>query len=283
MSCVVPCLLLFLAASTGSATAATTSAHRQIAFGEGRQWGLFDVKDRTWSPLTFPKDVSPEFVTSARDGKIVFFTAFDAKAKNVLLFAWNRKTNSVRSIGDSRGYHSSPSLSPDEQFIYFAHSPYSRGPPGAHNDKAYAQIYRVHADGSSLEALTDERGCHSRVAPSSSGLYIVHSHCTDNIRELELRSNDKLTRIAIQPNSWGEAVLSNDGRKLLLVAYQMRGIQIFEMSTRSHILTHLHEALNVNGHAMPAYGSTDTEVLFLRQRKIVSLRNGQEETAAVIE
>ena len=73
------------------------------------------------------------------------------------------------SIGDSHGYHASPTISPDGEWVFFAHHPSARGHPTAHEAKAYAQIYRVHADGTGLEALTSGNGCHMSPTVSSTG------------------------------------------------------------------------------------------------------------------
>src|SRR5579871_3847855 len=154
-------LAAILSASLGPAARGKPdpwSAPRTAVFGEtGGGWKAVALPELAVREVPFPPEVKPQHVTASADGHTVFFTAFDSVAQNVLLFRrdWD-VAGPARRIGDSRGYHSDPVVSPDGQWVYFAHNPDAHGPAMQHPEKqAYAQIYRVHPDGSGLEALTN--------------------------------------------------------------------------------------------------------------------------------
>jgi hypothetical protein len=183
----------FLAVLLSSLNATWTERPRYLLFGtKWLGWMIVEPRSGRTELLRVPAPFVPENVAMSSNGEDVVFTAPSSAANNVLLFHWNRHANTPpRSIGDERGYHSEPTISDDGRWVYFAHNPFARGPPGEHLAKAFAQLYRVRMDGTGLEALTDERGCH--FAPTNATadqLIYVYTTCNGDrtLRRFFVRS-----------------------------------------------------------------------------------------------
>jgi hypothetical protein len=155
------------------------TAPRYAVYGNPRSgWVGVEAHSRALERIALPKQYAPEEVALAPDGRLIF-TALDSNAGNRLLFTWDSRTPEIspKSIGEGRGFHSNPSVTGDG-WVYFAHNPNAFGPPGRHEVQAYAEIYRARLDGTGLEALTDNPGCHWGPAASAGGLVAyVHMTC----------------------------------------------------------------------------------------------------------
>jgi Tol biopolymer transport system component len=241
---------------------------RYVAFGTANDrtsWVAVEVRSHAVEKLDIPDGFRPEYVAIASDGHFLVFTAFDHTANNTLLFRLDRTPNARPvSIGDKKGYHSSPTVSPDGQWVFFAHHPRGRGQPMAHELQAYAQIYRVRSDGTGLESLTSGSGCHVSPTVSRSGdLAYVHSDC--------LRNHwFELVRASAQPGEAPEALsgavnepaLSPDGLSVIFWVHQPNSAALFTMNLRekkpvlrAQLVPHCPEL-------RPQFGTKPEEVLF---------------------
>jgi hypothetical protein len=185
-------LSLLLALLLGSAASSSKPwPARKIVLGDATLgWILVDTQSGANEPINIPSDpaapgtppewLEPRDVAASPNGALIAFTARAPKAGNVFLFLWDRASgNAPRSVGDTRGLHADPAFSADGQWLYFAHSPYGMEGRERHRGSTFLQMYRVRVDGSQLEALTDEVGCHRRpVSGLAKQLLFVHLACS---------------------------------------------------------------------------------------------------------
>jgi Tol biopolymer transport system component len=169
----------------GSAAVRPASPH-YAAFGRYRTWSLVNLADGKSEWLPLPQAWRPQELTVSPDGKLVVFTRYAAEAGTYLLYSWDKDpAHEPRRVGYTRGYHANPAVDPNGDWIYFAHNPDAVGMPMSHMARAYAQIYRVRIDGSELQPLTNEQGCHFAPAPGKDGqVLFVHTQCHGTARSL---------------------------------------------------------------------------------------------------
>jgi WD40-like Beta Propeller Repeat len=241
---------------------------RYVAFGTANDrtsWVAIEVRSHAVERLDIPEGFRPEYVAVAPDGRFLVFTAFDPTANNTLLFRLDRRPNARPvSIGDNKGYHSSPTVSPDGQWVFFAHHPRARGQPMAHEPQAYAQIYRVRPNGTGLESLTSGNGCHVSPTVSQSGdLAYVHSDC--------LRNHwFELVRASAQPGQAPEALsgavnepaLSPDGLSVIFWVHQPNSAALFAMNLREKKPVLRVQLVPHCPALRPQFGTRPGEVLF---------------------
>jgi Tol biopolymer transport system component len=160
-----------------------------------------------------------------------------------------------RSIGDTRGYHANPAFDPSGEWVYFAHNPDAVGLPMRHIERAYAQIYRVHLDGSELQKLTNERGCHFAPAPGKNGkLLFVHTQCHGYERSLVRMTLADASESTLKlVGDANETALSDDGRKLLYVVNRSGLASLFELDVETGASKLIDEGAVISG-AEPRFG-----------------------------
>lgn len=255
------------------AQANSWKAPRYLVFGNAPQWFLFEVHSRKLEPLSFPEPFRPEGIDVSRDGLILYFTAYDSKARNTLLFSWVRGSQTPpASVGNTRGYHSDPALSPDGRWLYFAHNPDARGPPGKHTSKAYAQLYRVRTDGTGLEALSAEDGCHfAPTVARGESVFLVHTTCSFErwLVRYDLRTR-KARRLDEQFAIFDEPTASPDGERLLFAVTVPAGIELREQRVRGGQPKTLLTVPVDMPRIRPRYGSRPQEILYQYQQALWS-------------
>src|SRR5258707_1020371 len=132
---------------------------RYAAFGRSRTWSVVDLVSGKSEWLHLPRELAPRELTISSDGRLVVFTSLAPDAGTWLLYSWDKDpAHPPLLIGDTRGYHANPAFDPAGEWVYFAHNPDAIGMPMSHGARAYAQIYRVHPDGTGLQPLTAENG-----------------------------------------------------------------------------------------------------------------------------
>lgn len=211
--------MMFLLALAALAPVAP-AAPRYAVFGSYRNWTLVEMTTAKSERLVLPADVKPRELNVSRDGKLVAFTAYSGDAHTFLLYAWDRSiAHPPRQIGDDRGYHANPVFDRSGTWVYFAHNPDAVGQPMNHEPRAFAQIYRVRLDGTSLTALTNEKGCHFAPEPTKSGKVVyVHSQCDGFHYAIEGANS---ASFALKPGVFhgqiSELAMSDDRRQALYV------------------------------------------------------------------
>jgi Tol biopolymer transport system component len=276
----MPALVLLLLLSS-----AVTPPH-YAAFGRYRTWALINLMDGKSEWLTLRPGLSPRELTVTADGRVVVFTSYAAEAGTYLLYSWDKDPgHAPRLIGDTRGYHASPAIDPNGDWIYFAHNPNAVGMPMSHTARAYAQIYRVHLDGSGLQSLTDEPGCHFSPIPTKNGaILFVHTQCHGHERSLVRMdlSGGSESELKLVGDAT-ELVLSNDGRKAVYVVTKSGLNSIFELDLETGASTLVDRGGGTSG-AEPRFGAGRQVYYVLndsvwrsragRKQRIVSLQGG---------
>lgn len=202
-----------IALATVLALAATTP----LVFGENGHFAVVSRAGQLVRRVGMLCGRQPLELALSSDHESAAFTAREEQVENTLLYAC--RAGELRLLGERVGYHANPAFSPDGVWVYFAHHPKKGGPPGLHEPGANAQLYRVRFDGSSLEALTSDRGCKQgpQVLASGSVLY-VHATChgpkSVEVMTLKDRRSRKLSDFAsynspdLSPR--GESVLASE-------------------------------------------------------------------------
>jgi len=255
-------LLALLSSSSGT----STERPRYLLFGtKSLGWIVLEARTRHVDRLHFPAPFVPENVAISSNGEDVVFTAADSAANNVLLFHWNLKRNTPpRSIGDQRGYHADPTISDDARWAYFAHNPFARGPPGEHQAKAYAQLYRVQIDGSGLEALTDERGCHfGPTNATANQLIYLYTTCNGDrtLRRFHFpsRTSTDLSKTGFIVN---EPSTSPGSTRVVFSSPNVDSVSIAEIDLQT---TQLSRAFPIHGASLPVrpqYGASLEDIFY---------------------
>ena len=161
--------------------------------------------------------VAASEATISADGKSIAFIAMDPDAHSTRLFLWNpgQPQLPARKIGENLGYYADPRFSPDGAWVYFVHNPNGRGRPTQHLGQAFAQLYRIRANDSGLEALSDTKGCHYAPTPLADGrLYYAHTSCHRTARWLETTSPTKPEALTLATETdLEDLTVSPDGRR----------------------------------------------------------------------
>ncbi|NPD23375.1 TolB family protein [Corallococcus exiguus] len=255
-------MLLLVAAPPGAPRA---SSPRYLVFGRLGAWIALDVS--TGKPERIPVP-APHLATTlalSPDGQHVIFTAYEKVAHNDVMYRWDWKTkNAPVRIGNERGFHADPAVSPDGQWVYFAHHPRMGGPPGQHEQRANAQLYRVKMDGTQLTALTDEPGCHLRPSFRPNGdLVYVHTPCRSNFRTVHLMREGQAASGPVASGNLNEPVSSPDGQRLVFVEHDEAEALLKEWSSAERPPRILHRFRLMDGSsARVQFGATARELYF---------------------
>jgi hypothetical protein len=228
----MPALALLLLLGSAVATP------RYAAFGRYRTWAVVNLTNGQSEWLTLPQDVRPRELTIADDGRLIVFTAYAAEAGTFLLYSWDKDaSHPPRLVGDTRGYHANPAFDRAGEWIYFAHNPNAVGMPMGHMARAYAQIYRVRSDGTDLQPLTAEDGCHfSPVANKTGGVVFVHTQCHGHDRDLVSRTSASGSETTMKlAGDAAELALSEDGKRTIYVVRRKRSAFLFEMDVTTGV------------------------------------------------
>lgn len=257
-----------------------TVSHRYVALGGADTWIAYDVVTHDAIPIRLPKDFHPSDLTVSEDGSTAVCVAENPRAPNqARLYAWSlRASTTPTEIGEPRGYYADPRISSDGAWVYVAHNAVGRGSPFGHNHQAYAQIYRLHPDGTGLEPLTDEDGCH--VAPTVTGpnrIVYVHGACVSPERDIETLDLGKKQRkrLLATSKSINELRLSSGGRFAIISVTGNETVALERADLKTGKVQRLVQFRRESEKVRPEFGATEDEILFARGRGVWSLKNGQ--------
>ena len=211
------------------------------------------------------------------DGKVVAFTTWDDKVQNPLLYKWDVGGATASLLGEPQGFHASPDFTNDGKWVYFAHHPRKGGPPGKHEVGANAQLYRVRTNGTGLEALTSEPGCHMHPNVGSKGAVVyAHTGCRMG-RSVKIFANRRSTK-GLEP-AFGEfdAPVFDRSEQRIAFAMQTRvDVAVYERRTAdSATPTELLRIANPSEQTRLAYGNSD-DIIYQDATGIwISTRTGE--------
>lgn len=269
---------LLIAAVEALAAGPQPTASRYLAFGpRGSEWILLDVASRRVERITLPAaDIDGLAVSS--DGTRFAYVGPAPDGKPAVWF-WKRGDAVPRLIESGAGKYSDPAFAPDG-WIYFSRSPVNgRG----HAFGTYAQVFRIRADGTGLEQITDEDGCHFGVSFTRRGrLQYIHTSCKAQ-SWIERASQPARPEILVAvAGSLAEAVASPDGRSVLFVSDEPDSFVIQEATgkARPRFLFAIDRRMR---RVRVAYGRNGNEILYQQGGRIWSLDHGVRTLVAAME
>jgi len=221
-------------------------------------------------------DVSP-------DGQRILITAWSDEAKNTVLFEYDFRTEVVRRRGEAAGFHAAPSYSPDGKWLQFAHHPTLGGPVGMHEARAYAQLFRERADGSSAPAqLTTSDGCHMESTSLGERVFFAHSNCRGG-RRIEVLSDGKEKAITDFDSHLGEPALSSDGRRLVATRVVGDTLEIVEFDPAAPTkIVRLWNGTRFRDQFRPRYLGSSRDVVFQNGREVYRLERAASSVAVTM-
>lgn len=270
--------IALIAAALGAGNASNTPHPHYLAFGpRGRDWLLVEVTTRRVDRVTLPaSDIDGLAVSS--DGNRFAYIAASADHKQGL-WSWNRGDPLPRIIDSGAGRYSDPALGPDG-WIYFSRSPVNGR---QHTFGTYAQVFRTRADGSGLQQITDENGCHFGVSFTSRGrLQYIHSSCTAQSWVERTGQSTKPEILVAVAGSLAEATSSPDGRSLLFVSDEPDSFVVKEVRGTSapRMLAAFDRAMR---RVRVSYGRSTEEIFYQQGGNIWMLDHGQRTMIAALE
>jgi hypothetical protein len=139
----------------------------------------------------------------------------------------------------------------------------------------YAQLFRVHPDGSDLRRVTDEVGCHYSTTVTASGhLTYVHSSCSGNswVKRADKKLQPEILVSAL--GSIAEASTAPDASRVLYVGAAPDTFELNE-ARKSDASPRLIARLRRNMlQARPHYGKSRNEILYQSDGTVWLWRNG---------
>lgn len=206
-----------------------------LVFGDGPNWLILNERGEVHRAFTgFPAGIPTQVreVAVSPDGTRLAVTAFSPVDQNVMLYLWQLEGGSVSRIGDAVGFHAAPSFSRDGKRIVFAHHPKKGGPPGAHEEGSYAQLYEQNLETLELKALTASSGCHMGSVDGRGRLYFAHSNCLGG-RRLEVLEAGVERPLTDFREHHGEPSLSADGATLVFTREREDDIELQTLSLKT--------------------------------------------------
>lgn len=197
-------------------------------FGTGSKVLLLQLPEEKVTPLELPEGLTTIEAACSPNGEFLAFTGKPPGYSATQLFLYDRSSQQVSTIGEQFGYHAEPWFSESGEWIYFAHNTISAGEPLNHREMAYAQIYKVKPDGSSLQALTNERGCHFSPREARGTLFYLHSSCKSQDRFIESPGKTQWLQVQDRTNIFD---ISQDGQTVIWGAPVGQEIHVYSLSS----------------------------------------------------
>jgi WD40 repeat protein len=254
-----------------------TPPTRYVAFGpQGSDWLLVEVASRRVERITLPaKEVDGLAVSS--DGMRFAYVAPAGNTKGV--WSWKRGDAAPHLVESGAGKYSDPAIAPDGS-IYFSRSPVNGR---SHTFGTYAQVFRVRPDGTGLQQITDENGCHFGVSFTRRGqLQYIHTSCTAQSWVERVGQTAAPEILVAVVGSLAEATASPDGRSVLFVSDEPDSFVVHEVTGRNapRVLFALDRRMR---RVRVAYGRNKDEVLYQQGGKVWVLDHGSRTMLAAME
>ena len=252
---------------------------RFLLFGDkGPDWLLLEANSRKIERFTTPVG-QIEGIAVAPDGQSFAYIA-RVSAERLGIWSWKRGQAPPLLLESKPGRYSDPAFSPDG-WIYFSRSP-SDG-TRQHTFGTYAQVFRVRPDGSELQQVTDENGCHFASAFTPRGeLVYVHSSCS--VRTWIERRHDapKPEILVTVVGSIAEATTSPNSDAVLFVQDEPDSFAVQEVRSgqKPHVLFRLDRSME---RVRAAYGRTSKEIFYQQGGQVWVLSKGVRSAIAPLE
>jgi len=269
--------LMIAALASLSASPDRTSLTRYVAFGpQGSEWLLVEVASRRVERITLPaKDVDGLAVSS--DGTQFAYVGPAGNSRG--LWSWKRGDATPRLVESGAGKYSDPAISPDG-WIYFSRSPVNGR---SHTFGTYAQVFRIRPDGTGLQQITDENGCHFGVSFTRRGqLQYIHTSCTAQSWVERVGQTTSPEILVAVVGSLAEATASPDGRSVLFVSDEPDSFVVQEATGRNtpRVLFALDRRMR---RVRLAYGRNKDEIFYQQGGKVWVLNHGVRKMVAAME
>lgn len=260
-------VVVLVAAAASAALVASPEVQSPLLFGEGNQWILLDPFTYRASSISFPV-ARVENAAVAPDGKTFALIAPNAPAAWAV-WIWKRGDPSAKSLFADGGRYSDPSFDADGR-IYFSHSTAAMRP---HIRGSYAQIFRSLADGSAVEQLTDEDGCHFASKIAAGELHYVHSSCSAT-SWMQARSRDGKMKMEVATlGIIDETAISRNGRTVLYVLNEPDSVSLWRLQLGQPAALVIRQRRTME-RLRPAFGRDD-DILYQAAGSVWVLRKGK--------
>jgi hypothetical protein len=221
----VPLLAVF-----GSQTLSLGATVGPVLFGRPGEWIAIARNGEVLATHATFAGMDAIEATVSPDGRVIVFTAWSDAVQNRLMYKWEIGSGQATRLGGAQGFHASPDFTNDGTWVYFAHHPRKGGLPGQHEPGASAQLYRVRIDGSGLEALTREGGCHMHPNVGYGGsVLFAHTDCIMG-RSIKVLGHGRRSSGPLEP-AFGEydaAVFDFSEQKIAFAMATRKDVVVFE-------------------------------------------------------
>ena len=269
--------LMIAALAAPAAAPNRTLPTRYVAFGpQGSDWLLVEVASRRVERITLPaKDVDGLAVSN--DGMRFAYVGPAGNSKGV--WSWKRGDAAPRLVESGAGKYSDPGIAPDG-LIYFSRSPVNGR---SHTFGTYAQVFRIQPDGTGLQQITDENGCHFGVSFTRQGqLQYIHTSCTVQSWVERLGHTTTPEILVAVVGSLADATASPDGSSVLFVSDEPDSFVVHEATGKNppRVLFALDRRMR---RVRAAYGRNNDEIFYQQGGKVWVLNHGVRTMVAAME
>ena len=269
--------LILAAIEALTASRDQTPPTRYVAFGpQGSVWLLIEVVSRRVERITLPATDVDGLAVSG-DGTRFAYVGPAGNGKGI--WSWKRGDAAPRLVESGAGKYSDPAISPDG-WIYFSRSPVNGR---NHTFGTYAQVFRIRSDGTGLQQITDENGCHFGVSFTRRGqLQYIHTSCTAQswVERFGQAATPEILVAVV--GSLAEATSSLDGHSVLFVSDEPDSFVVHEAAERKppRVLFALDRRMK---RVRLAYGRNRDEIFYQQGGKVWVMNHGVRTVFATIE
>jgi hypothetical protein len=247
-----------------------------LLFGEGDHWIVVDPRSYQAAPVVFPIS-EIENAAASPDATSFAVIAHDAK-RGSAVWLWSRGQESARLLFAKDGHFADPAFGADGKWLYFSHSGSGVRPHMAGN---YAQIFRSRPDGSSLEQITDEDGCHFGTTIARGDLHYIHSSCSTTSWLRRQGADGKTATEATTLGIIDEVAVSPSGNVILYVLNGPDSVTVWRLRLGRPAQVLFRDRKTMQ-RLRPAFGRDEDEILFQASGAVWLLANHNKRPIATI-
>ena len=244
---------------------------RALVFGEGSNWVVVEANSYSVERVELPLKTADTLAVSADRRKFAAVAPSGHDGQQGL-WTWSRGQHAPTQIASEVGRYSDPTFEARGEWLYFSHGPSN----GIHNMFGlYAQLFRVHPDGSGLRRMTDEVGCHySATLTASRRLTYVHSSCSGTSWVKRADDKRRAEVLVSAVGSIAEASTAPDASGVLYVGAAPDTFDLNE-ARKADVSPRLIARLPRNMlQVRPQYGKSRNEILYQGDGTVWLWRNG---------